>query len=89
MSPESLTPPQTSKYNMYFLYMGLCVVSTVVVYFYIPETKQIPMEELGALFGDEVVVHLTADGHGILEEEKMVKVDEAGDARDVRHTEKV
>ena len=26
------------------------------------------MEEIGALFGDEVVVHLTADGHGIVED---------------------
>jgi hypothetical protein len=26
------------------------------------------MEEIGALFGDEVIVHLTADGHGIVED---------------------
>lgn len=33
----------------------------------VPETKQIPLEETGALFGDEVVVHLTANGHNIIE----------------------
>lgn len=59
---------------MYFLYMGLCIISTIITYFYIPETKLISVEEIGALFGDEVVVHLTADGHGIVEENKMVKV---------------
>jgi len=41
----------------------------VVVYFLIPETKRIPIEEIGALFGDEVVVHLTCDGHAIVEED--------------------
>jgi len=70
---------------MYFLYMGLCIISTIVVYFYIPETKQIPIEEIGALFGDEVVVHLTADGTGIVEEGKEVKVEEST----VVHSEKV
>jgi len=32
------------------------------------------MEEIGALFGDEVVVHLTSDGHGILEDKMEVEV---------------
>lgn len=71
---------------MYFLYMGLCIISTIVVYFYIPETKQIPIEEIGALFGDEVVVHLTADGNGIVEEGKEVKIEES---TTVVHAEKV
>lgn len=76
---------------MYFLYMALCIISTVVVYFFIPETKQIPIEEIGALFGDEVVVHLTADGHGIVEEGKEIKTDETKieNSSTVVHTEKV
>lgn len=53
---------------MYLLYMALCLIAFVIFYFYIPETKQVPMEELGALFGDEVVAHLTADGRGIVED---------------------
>lgn len=71
---------------MYFLYMGLCIISTIITYLYIPETKLVPMEELGSLFGDEVVVHLTSDGHGIVEEQEMVKVDVVAE---VQHTEKV
>ena len=66
-----------SKYNMYFLYTGLCLISTVTIYLYIPETKQISMEEIGALFGDEVAVHITADGQGIVEDVEMVKVEGA------------
>ena len=54
---------------MYFLYRGLCLVSEVVVYLYMPETKCVPLEELGALFDDNVVVHLTDGGHGIVEED--------------------
>lgn len=53
---------------MYLIYMGLCIISTIVVYFHIPETKGLPIEEIGALFGDEVVAHLTTDGHGIIED---------------------
>ncbi|KAJ0423083.1 general substrate transporter [Aspergillus carlsbadensis] len=56
------------KYNMYYLYFGLCMVSAVVIHFLIPETRLVPVEELGALFGDAVVAHLTPDGHGILED---------------------
>lgn len=48
------------------------MISAVVIYFYIPETRHVPVEELGALFGDAVVVHLTPDGHGILEEKGPV-----------------
>ncbi|KAF4236374.1 hypothetical protein CNMCM6805_005863 [Aspergillus fumigatiaffinis] len=60
------------NYNLFYLYFGLCMISAVVIYFYIPETRHVPVEELGALFGDAVVVHLTPDGHGILEEKGPV-----------------
>ena len=54
---------------MYLLYMALCICCTIIVYLLVPETKQIPLEEIGALFGDEIVVHLTADGHDIVEKQ--------------------
>ncbi len=53
---------------MYLIYMALCIIATPIVYFYIPETTKIPVEELGAMFGDEVVVHMRSDGHGLVEE---------------------
>jgi hypothetical protein len=59
---------------MYLLWMGLCIISALIVYFFIPETARLPMEEIGALFGDEVVIHLTSDGHGILEDKMEVEV---------------
>jgi hypothetical protein len=56
---------------MYLVWMGCCIVSTVIVYFFIPETTKLPMEEIGALFGDEVIVHLTSNGQGILEDKEV------------------
>ncbi|KAJ9610506.1 hypothetical protein H2200_005283 [Cladophialophora chaetospira] len=55
-------------WHMFLLYFALAIVASIVSYFYIVETKNLPMEEIGALFGDEVVVHLTADGHGLVED---------------------
>ena len=52
--------------------MGLCIIVIIVIYFFLPETKRIPMEEIGALFGDKVIVHLTADGHGIKEDSERL-----------------
>lgn len=76
---------------MYFLYMGLCLISTIITYLYIPETKRLPVEEIGALFGDEVVVHLTEDGHGIVEEQMEIKIAGGGEVSvaEVTHAEKV
>ena len=59
---QTLTTNGFSGWHMYLLYMGLCVVCSVLVYFLIPETKGLPMEEIAALFGDVVVVRLTEDG---------------------------
>lgn len=61
---------------MYLLYMGLCLICFVIVYFFIQETKDLPMEELAALFGDEVVVHITKDGKAITEDKDLDKVKE-------------
>jgi hypothetical protein len=57
---------------MFLIYAGLCVLSFIITYFYIPETKGLPVEEIGALFGDAVAVHLTSDGEGIIEEKQVV-----------------
>ena len=56
---------------MFLIYAGLCVLSFIGTYLYIPETKGLPVEEIGALFGDTVAVHLTADGEGIVEDKQV------------------
>ncbi len=76
---------------MYLLYMALCICCTIIVYFFVPETKQIPLEEIGALFGDEIAVHLTDDGHGIVEKQLQLSdghmVGSKVPATDVLHVE--
>ena len=50
------------KQNILYLYMGLTIISTVIIYFFVPETKRLPVEEIAELFGDKVVVYMSADG---------------------------
>ena len=56
---------------MFLIYFTLAIIAAIISYFYVVETKNLPMEEIGALFGDEAVVHLTADGHGIVEDKPV------------------
>lgn len=65
-----------SKWGMFLIYTGFCVFSFFIVYMFIPETRNLPVEEIGALFGDPVVVHLTADGEGIVEDKQLIELDE-------------
>ncbi|EXJ68554.1 uncharacterized protein A1O5_08347 [Cladophialophora psammophila CBS 110553] len=59
-------------WRMYLIYMALCLVCEIVVYFFIPETRGRPVEEMGALFGEEVVLHMTLDGRGLVEKTEGV-----------------
>lgn len=69
----SLTVGPRSKWVMYLIYMVFCIISEIVVYFYVVETRARPVEEMAALFGEEneVVLHMTSDGKGF--EEKTVE----------------
>jgi hypothetical protein len=82
-----------SKWRMFLIYAALMVIAEVITYMYIPETKGLPMEEIGALFGDEVVVHLTADGQGIIEDKQVTDhIEDNGfvqtDEKQVHHEER-
>lgn len=65
------TAARTIGWRIYLVYVALNAVSIVLVYFFVPETKNLSLEEIGELFGDEVVVHLSADGHHVVESEKV------------------
>ena len=58
-------------WKYYMVWFSVTCISAIIVYFFVPETANLALEEIGDLFGDEVVVHLTADGHGIVEVENM------------------
>ncbi len=61
---------------MYLIFMGLCIICEILVYFYIPETRGKPVEEMGEMFGDKIDVHITSDGRGLVEKSEAV-VEEA------------
>jgi len=52
---------------MYMVWFAVSIISSILIYFFIPETKGLALEEIGELFGDKVVLHMTADGRGIVE----------------------
>jgi MFS family permease len=66
------TAAQTIGWKMYLVFIACNVVSVIVIYFFVPETSRLSLEELSELFGDTTVVHLTQDGHGIVEQEKVL-----------------
>lgn len=72
---------------MYLIYMGFCLVSEVVVYFYVPETRGRPIEEMGMLFGEnsEIMLHMTSDGKDLVEKTGSVRVMEVEDTGTVEH----
>jgi hypothetical protein len=55
-------------WRYYMVWFSCNIVSTIVIYFFVQETSNLTLEEIGELFGDKVVVHLTKDGTGIVEE---------------------
>ncbi|KIW05621.1 uncharacterized protein PV09_03492 [Verruconis gallopava] len=65
------TAAQNIGWKMYLVFIGCNIVTTSLIYFFVPETSNLSLEEIGELFGDEVIVHLTEDGHGIVEDRKM------------------
>jgi sugar phosphate permease len=56
-------------WRMYMVWFSCNIVSTVIVYFYLPETANKTLEEMGGLFGDEVMVHFAGDGVNIVDED--------------------
>ncbi|KAK4936073.1 hypothetical protein LTR10_022975 [Elasticomyces elasticus] len=45
------------KWRYYIVFICLTFVNVLIIYFWCPETKGLSLEEINALFGDEVVVH--------------------------------
>ncbi|RYC65056.1 hypothetical protein CHU98_g1152 [Xylaria longipes] len=41
--------------NYYYVFVAICAIYLVLVYFYFPETKQKSLEEIAAAFGDRVM----------------------------------
>ncbi|TVY33848.1 MFS glucose transporter, partial [Lachnellula occidentalis] len=69
-------------WKMYMVWFAVSIVSSVLIYFFIPETKGLALEEIGELFGDKVVVHMTSDGRGIVEKGEGMIIDNEKEVSD-------
>ena len=54
---------------------------------FLPGTTGLSREETGALFDDNVVTHMTADGHGLVDVDAMAEFKGAGFATGVEHAD--
>ena len=61
------------QWGMFIIFSGLSVLSAIIIYFFIPETKGRPVEEIGELFGDYVALHLAANGQEIEEKPEGIE----------------
>ncbi|KAL1899790.1 hypothetical protein Sste5346_002656 [Sporothrix stenoceras] len=57
-------------WRMYMVWFACSMATPFVIYFFVPETKGRTLEEVAELFGDRVVLHMTADGTDIVEKDK-------------------
>ncbi|KAK4693657.1 hypothetical protein P7C71_g3784, partial [Lecanoromycetidae sp. Uapishka_2] len=69
----------------YLVFVGCDVVSAILLWKFMPETTGLSLEEMGALFGDTVVTHMTADGHGLVEVDAMAEFKNEGHALEIDH----
>ncbi|KAE8451785.1 hypothetical protein EG329_002625 [Mollisiaceae sp. DMI_Dod_QoI] len=61
-------------WKFYLIFIILCAIDLVVVWKLFPETKGLSLEEIDALFGDPVAVHLTdANNEQMAELEKQIR----------------
>lgn len=50
------TAQKAIGYKFYLLFVVFGTLGGIVLYWYLPETKGVPLEEIAKLFGDEVAV---------------------------------
>ncbi|OAL22035.1 hypothetical protein AYO20_11271 [Fonsecaea nubica] len=63
-------------WKFYLVFISCDVVCFAMLYKWLPETGNLTLEEIGKLFGDEVVTHFAQDGNGLVEVDAMADFDE-------------
>jgi len=70
-------------WKYYLVFICCDVVCFVLLYLYLPETTGLSLEEMGTLFGDEVVTHFAHDGSGLVEVDAIAEFEEKGVVHEV------
>jgi len=52
-------------WKTYFVFLGWCIVQTIIFYYFLPETKQRTLEELDELFADKNPVKASLRPHRV------------------------
>ncbi|CCH43704.1 Hexose transporter 2 [Wickerhamomyces ciferrii] len=77
-----ITPVTTAleniKWKFYVIFICLTAVNSVIVFWYFPETKNLTLEEIGALFGDY-------DEDSVIGDDKDIEGIELNDSSDSQH----
>lgn len=58
------------------VFIACDVVTFAMLYKWMPETGNLTLEEMGKLFGDDVVTHFAQDGNGLVEVDAMAEFEE-------------
>ncbi|RFU27288.1 hypothetical protein B7463_g9057, partial [Scytalidium lignicola] len=64
----------TIGYKYYFVFLALCIVTIIYIYFKFPETNKLTLEEIAEKFGEKVAVHIREDGEIIKEASEHYEV---------------
>ncbi len=67
------------------VFIGCDIISLLLLWKYMTEATGLSLQEMGALFGDTVVTHMTADGPGLVEVDSMAEFKGEGRAVEIDH----
>ncbi|KAI0036027.1 general substrate transporter [Vararia minispora EC-137] len=83
-----ITPPLFAvlRGGYYFVLLGFCLLSGVVVYIFYPETAHLTLEQLGSAFGDDPAPMIHSEG-SFASEETMRGTDEEKNLASSEHVE--
>ncbi|KAM6494548.1 General substrate transporter [Amanita muscaria] len=74
-----LTPylQEVITWRLYIMHGFFCACSFVIVYFFYPETKGVPLEEMDGVFGEDIVKHsILSDREAVGGSEELARLNE-------------
>jgi hypothetical protein len=73
-------------WRLYVMHGFFCACSFVLVYFFYPETKGVPLEEMDTVFGEDVARHSVLSVENMSDDVSMIREDHSLDLDDRRRS---